>query len=129
MSRFTKGQRVRVEIEGTVASYHEGGGRHEGMYVTTGNGEQCHYVRLGVAGSPKGTVSVTLLDPPDWPPQVGDIWESEGREYCVRGSNIREGVIIEPFNVANPGPRWQYANELLDDFKGLNPVLVRRRGQ
>ena len=125
MSRFKKGERVRVVIEGEVNTYSKGGGLYEAIYVTTGNGYECHYVLLGIAGSPKGTVSVERLDPAGWPPQVGDIWEADGREYCVQKWPLGAKVRVSSFDA--PDTYW-YAIEL-EGFKALNPVLVRRRGQ
>jgi hypothetical protein len=120
MGRFKKGERVRVVIEGSVKTYNEAGGV-EALYVTTGNGIDTHYVHLGIAGSPMGTVSVESLDPANWPPQVGDIWEAEGREWFAQ-SSLSRGVVLR-------GEDTGYAALELDRFKGLNPVLVRRRGQ
>lgn len=121
MNEFKEGQRVKVEYEGTVAPC--GGGMDAVIKSKDAPYDDRLYL-LDLAG-----IKVTLLDPPDWPPRVGDIWEAEGREYYVCGSSVKGGVIIEPFNVTNPGSKWQYADELLDDFKALNPTLVRRRGQ
>ena len=116
MTEFKAGQRVKVEYEGTV--------RRAGDNSLTILSDDGKY-RLVNANKAR----VTIMDPPNWPPRVGDIWEAEGREYFTRGHSLRDDIIIEPFDMGNPGPKWQYADEFLDDFKALNPTLVRRRGQ
>jgi hypothetical protein len=118
MSTFKKGQRVHVEFDGVISQV-----IGETAWVLPGGNSPGLRAR-GIQVS-----AITLADPADWPPQVGDIWEADGREYYVRGRAVCTGLIIEPFNTDDPGPKWQYTDELLDEYKALNPVLVRRRGQ
>jgi hypothetical protein len=118
MVYYKAGQRVKVEYEGTVA-FAFSDGRHIGIYqdgaVGTGSGTQV-LVKTAI---------VTLLDPPDWPPRVGDIWEAQGQEYYVRRKFARmDGYAIESFTSAE---RW--IGETLDEFRAISPKLLRRRGQ
>jgi hypothetical protein len=121
MSEFKEGQRVRVEFEGVIkdtyshnacAKIVDSGAEEVGWY---------HYVYLNSPG-----VKVTLADPESWPPRVGDIWEAGGREWYTR-QNMACGdeIIVGTFD----RPSQDYYQRDLGDFKALNPVLVRRRGQ
>jgi hypothetical protein len=121
MTEYKAGRRVKVEFEGTV----------------TAAGDD--YLRVRQEGRPFSATGVTiavehatitLADPPDWPPQVGDIWEAEGQEYYVRQS-VRKGgrVAVEPFaSIAAGGLRF-WNTDLLGEFKAHSPKLLRRRGQ
>jgi hypothetical protein len=116
MTEYRKGQRVKVEFEGTVACVFQDG-IHLGVYqdgaISMGSG-----ISVLIPAT-----SITLLDPPDWPPQEGDIWEAEGREYFVR-ANADYDCKDRTVQVREDG-RLVYR---LDDFKALNPTPVRRRG-
>ncbi len=125
MEEFSKGQRVRIEIEGTVS-------------LTVDN----TWLQVHPDGYGPGTdlslslkgIKVTLLDPPNWPPQVGDIWEKGGMEYHAeewrRASLTDVGLVLQPYS--HRDDNYAYSDQKsymrnLDDFKALNPVLVRRR--
>jgi hypothetical protein len=118
MTEYKKGQRVRVEYEGTIETVLKGSdGPQTALYVHVygAHKDKSNYVY------PKHA-KVTLLDPPDWPPQVGDIWEAEGREwFCAYSPKYGEDRMVPE----NSGTRTLP----LGSFKALNPVLVRRRGQ
>jgi hypothetical protein len=66
MTEYRKGQRVKVEFEGVVVDSED-----SSLVLDRGMAGVRHHLSL------KAGVKVTLLDPPDWPPQVGDIWEAE----------------------------------------------------
>lgn len=109
MGEFKAGQRVKVEYEGTVVVVHhepklayviQRGGRNAWMY-------------------PEHS-TITLLDPADWPPQVGDIWEANGQEWFACRRHDDGALLIKP---DDGGGMWDTKT-----FKSLNPVLVRRRG-
>lgn len=104
MSEFKVGQRVKIELEGEITYVYNGPPRvsviddHGG--VTQVNAEW-----------------VTLADPKDWPPQMGDIWEAEGREWFCRFVAGIPGMIPEDSGTCLELP----------SLKALSPVLVRRR--
>lgn len=105
MPEFKEGQRVKVEYEGAVVSF---GGRS--LQISTCGDRR--YFNLDM-------VKVTVLDPPDWPPQVGDIWQYNYMEWFALATP--SGVSLVPDDGNDP---WDPV-----EFKTLNPVLVRRRGQ
>lgn len=109
MSEFKRGQRVHVEFDGVVTA--EG---NTGVYVKP-DGKY-----LGVGWVPD--VTVTPLEPPSWPPQVGDIWEADGREWFARINLDHKNKTVMVSEIG----RLHFN---LDTFKALNPALVRRRGQ
>jgi hypothetical protein len=113
MTEYQKGRRVRVEFEGVISA--EG---NTGLMVIADEDNPCH---LGVGWVPKS--AVTVLDPPDWPPQQGDIWEItqgslKGYEFFARRNSAGE-IILSP---QDGGSAWTP-----DVLKGYDPVLVRRR--
>ena len=118
MTEYKVGQRVKVEFEGTIQELES---KDSCLRVVTDRGYN-HYVYVAERNGDQTDTGakVTLADPKDWPPRVGDIWEAEGEEWFAR-----EGNIIEIYLVST---RPNRSNDV-DDFKALNPVLVRRRGQ
>lgn len=118
MQEFKKGQRVKVEYEGVV-DWFDG----EALQLSRDDSRKVsRLVRVDTFNT-----KVTLLDPADWPPQVGDIWEAEGKEYYGRECRtaMEPGVYVGAIHAAGR----DYMPGQLDGFKALNPVLVRRRGQ
>jgi hypothetical protein len=111
---FVKGQRVHVEFDGTISrQIHE-----YGIEVQTADDA---YMAINVA-------YITPLEPADWPPQLGDIWEVDGEEYYARENRaqVRRGeIVIDRFG----NPADSFVQGRFDDFKSLSPTLVRRRGQ
>jgi hypothetical protein len=106
---FTKGQRVHVEFDGVIAV----NAKHS-AYVDSGN--ETRWV---------DHKDMTPLDPENWPPQVGDIWEVDGKECYVRAHTCRASLVISSFD--GTGDCWYDSD--FDNFKSLSPTLVRRRGQ
>ena len=126
MTEYKRGQRVRVEVEGVI-DWTLSDGRIR-LRQPSGFAD---YVRVTAPDA-----KVTVLDPPDWPPQVGDIWEADGMEYHAeewhRDPYDPVTLVLQPSS--HRPDTWAYSNDScyeknLDDFKALNPVLVRRRGQ
>lgn len=113
---FKTGQRVKVEYEGTV----QGAGTTRISVLPDGGG----YRMIDLTKN-----KVTLLDPPDWPPEAGDIWEtSDGcraEEWFAVTGLISGGIFMQPDNGEDG---WSLKSNA-ERFKALNPVLVRRRGQ
>ena len=77
---------------------------------------------------------ITLADPANWPPQVGDVWEADGLDWYVRQYQGRAGsMVVEPFDKDNhPDITYSYSDIYpshgqLEDFVNLEPTLVRRR--
>ena len=113
MTSYKTGQRVKVEFEGTIGPASASG--EAGVYILAErDGTYAHWIWADYA-------EITVLDPPGWPPQAGDIWATERdgqvREWFARNSNSG-GIAMWP-----DAGTWASA----DDLKALNPVLARRR--
>ncbi len=111
MTRFQKGQRVHVEFDGEVYTTPT----PNGVYVKSGTGMIRHV----------HADDCTLLDPQDWPPQPGDIWELDGEEYFARISQSFPGKTI--CVGSERGRSYVFPGASGDEFKSLNPKLIRRR--
>jgi hypothetical protein len=114
MSEFKAGQRVKVEYEATIQS----AGSHS-LYV-------CRDDRASYWIDP-AKFKVTVLDPPDWPPQVGDIWATKDGEKPVKEWFARHNRSDSRQIVMTAEDGKVFFD--LEPFKTLNPVLVRRRGE
>jgi hypothetical protein len=131
MTEFKRDQRVRVTIETKVERVY-GDGRITFYVPPAGAGR---YLTVDTVDDTLG-VTVEVMDPPNWPPQVGDVWEADGLDFYVRQyQGARGRIAIEPFE-RDSRPAVRYTDSVaaverdsLDSFKALNPVLVRRRGQ
>jgi hypothetical protein len=117
---FSEGQRVHVAFDGTIDSLREG-------WLIVEDHSFGMYHQIWAYGAEN---LVTPLNPEQWPPRVGDIWEAGGVEFYVRSdSDGRDMFVIESFDV-NPEVDidcYAYYGRDLDEFKALNPRLVRRR--
>jgi len=123
MTEFKIGQRVKVELEGTIVGLES----HDGCIKIWSDQEYAHYVCVDrwSGGQIDTGAKVTLTGPENWPPQVGDIWEADGGEFVARKSLAgRDYIVCIPVDDIH----GHYAMETAP-FKALNPVLVRRRGQ
>jgi hypothetical protein len=131
MTEFKRGQRIRVVMESTVERVYSDG---RITFYAPASGFR-EYVTVDTVDDTLG-VLVEVMDPPNWPPQVGDVWEADGKDFYVRQYQGDGGSrVIEEFNYGFP--RLRYTDKAsamsgsgyltLADFKGLNPVLVRRR--
>lgn len=115
MTEYRIGDRITVTFTGTIKSFD---GYCGCANIREDNGHN-HYVFLG---SPD--VEGTRVNPDNWPPQAGDIWEAEGNEYYVRQSRRQ---FAEPFiGSCNPDDP-PFLHSEFDRFKELNPRLIRRR--
>ena len=117
---FVKGQRVHVEFDGVIDLPCT-----NSAYVTSGNTTRWVSHK-----------DITPLDPENWPPQVGDIWEVEGEEYFAQANAIDRSVVVVPIERSSDiGPWWDGESprgispveSYIDNFKALGPTLVRRR--
>jgi hypothetical protein len=116
MSEFKEGQRVKVELEGVMGNVDD-----KGVYVTVPVSKTyAHWIWLEHA-------EITLLDPPDWPPQVGDIWTTKDGEKPVKEWFARHNRSDSRQIVMTAEDGKVFFD--LEPFKTLNPVLVRRRGE
>jgi len=106
MTEFKKGQRVHVEYVGVIQDTHP-----ELLWVHPDDPD------VGAFSVP--VKAVTLADPKDWPPQVGDIWEGRGMEWFARKGELSDNMILAP---ERGDDDWTQ-----QEFKALNPILVRRR--
>lgn len=112
MTEFKIGQRVHVEFDGVITGDPIGIRGHT-VSVQRESGF-IHSVR---------PEDVTPLEPDNWPPQEGDIWEVDGSElfaviyprYGGMVALVRDssGFMISPEEMKDSG----------------SPVLVRRRGE
>jgi hypothetical protein len=110
---FNKGDRIRVTgtVEDTdVAIFGSITFRPDG-------GSPCVIYR------PFNEGAVEHLAPENWPPQVGDIWKIGMFEYVIMYD--ADSHTIGAFPVEGGFTRYHLQDE---EFKGRNPVLVRRRG-
>lgn len=116
MSEYRKGQRVHIELEGEIAAMEKAYSLLE--IRSDDGGEYCI--------TTNSAFKVTLADPKDWPPQVGDIWLADGKEYYVRQNQAssRHESVIGPFDITG---EVEYYQDSHGQFKALSPVLVRRR--
>lgn len=64
--------------------------------------------------------NVAPLDPENWPPQLGDIWESQGVERVV----VRPLRYLTEVEIRSIDGGFCITPE---ELKSLNPRLVRRR--
>jgi hypothetical protein len=117
VTEYPVGARVRVEFDGEIANYTSLGTKGHNVAVRRDNGF-VHSVRPeDVAG---------ILEPSNWPPQVGDIWNADGKEFYVRADTIvPDSLVAASFD--GLAAYWLDTAEDVDDFKALNPTLVRRR--
>jgi hypothetical protein len=77
--------------------------------------------------------AVEKLNPVDWPPQVGDIWEADGLEYCAWSCTLNkygtmepyQSIALTPFDGTDLPSYVDYRG--MEDFRHLNPKLIRRR--
>ena len=120
MTELTKGQRVHVEFDGVITS-------RDGIFVYDVRSHDGADMAINSA-------YITPLDPGNWPPQVGDVWEADGTEYYVRENRSRGllgTIVVDRFaregRVFSESRLNGTAN--LNTFKSLSPTLVRRRGQ
>lgn len=110
---FNPGDRVKVEFNGTV---------WQTIIESDGNGiivvkddvlKNYHQIAIE---------NVKSAEPENWPPQVGDIWETEdGKEFAVY--DVGKGKVIFAFNA----PSLAYDDTEINEFKAKNPKLIRRR--
>jgi hypothetical protein len=101
--QFTKGQRVKVEYEGTVS---DSNGRW--VFVVPDGGNPGHLA----CSTPES--AITALGPSGWPPQTGDIWKTTEGEWFARESEYMV-------------PAAPHVPHSFGEFRDLNPTLVRRR--
>lgn len=121
MSEFKHGQRVKVSIPefyGKVLYVH--GDDFSGVDVLPeGEWSMDGY---SLDGIPAEYVTPAPQDPESWPPQVGDVWETEdGSDWFGRRHIFEKGLVVLT------GEDGRSVD--VDEFKRLNPRLVRRRGQ
>ena len=116
MAVLKAGTKIHVEFDGVVVDEHL---YSESTQLVVDAQNYHHYLFLNKL---LNWQVFTVVEPTDWEkhggPQVGDIWEADGKEFIVFGTDLisqidgYEGCV--PF--------------LSDRFKALNPRLVRRRG-
>ena len=115
---FRPGQRVHVEFDAEVAS--------KQPYTTL-----VHLYSNSGALLVVNAKDVTPLDPENWPPQIGDIWEANGREYFARSHRGNDlWLVLDGFETRefySDAPGYSTSHKTLDQFKALNPTLARRR--
>jgi hypothetical protein len=119
---FKPGQRVHVEYDTVIVNTAK---------WTPG----AHNVKHPVDAYGNATVPdrfITALDPESWPPQVGDLWTADGEDFFVRehrGIGHSDRYFIERAKATSNVGETTYSDRSLNEFKTLNPTLVRRAGQ
>jgi hypothetical protein len=118
MTEFRVGQRVKVSavFEGELRCING-----DGTVDVLPDSQAGEYLGRDVEYSIQSEF-VTLADPENWPPQLGDIWAVGDKEWFARYSALTP-VYLE---AADPYQKC-YAEYSFDQFKALNPVLVRRK--
>ena len=117
MGEFKAGDKVNVAFAGKI-SYVNRDGSFE-IEIDSDSNYNADYIPAEY---------VSLADPADWPPRAGDIWEAVGNEYAVRANTHKDEVVMTSLGDFFAG-QFEYYQDHLDRFKGLNPRLIRRRGQ
>jgi hypothetical protein len=114
---FREGDKVEITIRGTVREK-----TAEHWYTNRIQDERGynHFVLLSNADT-NGSLTVTRVIS-DWPPQLGDIWESEGKEYAALWANRAEEHNVTLHAVDKV---VVYEADEFREFPGLR--LVRRR--
>jgi hypothetical protein len=108
------GDKVHVEFDGTV------------HYVNYVNVVTVKGPLGGLLAVPK--TCVTVLEPADWPPQIGDIWAVGEIEYCARENYVlKDQMVVEPIDAYEREESFYEAT--MCNFKALKPRLVRRRSE
>lgn len=117
---FCEGQRVHVEFDGIVRDPAVENADADWLVIQSDTGWH-HKV-----WSDDVRNVVAPLTPANWPPQVGDIWETDGIEYVVRVNRANHSnYLIQRIDLGNGA--FAYSLATLDRFKALNPRLIRRR--
>lgn len=138
MTEFKEGDRVKftAEITAEVKGVpYKGGGDTFTLKITGGKiGDRKVMFwdySTGGTGIYLDAAAVERVDPENWPPRKGDVWEADGDEWFAR-TNSSEGVFLVP--AASGGPIGAYYSRSLpsrkhdfEAFKALNPVLAHRR--
>lgn len=118
----TTGQRVRVEFEGTVTRTDAMGFKDYSVLITRDDGYVNAVRREDV------TKIIIDPDPAGWPPRPGDIWDAKGHEYYAREDRAITGMKrIFVAHVDDNATLLDYPPGKLEDFRKMNPRLVRRR--
>jgi hypothetical protein len=130
MTELTPGTKVHVEmsVDAEIVNW-----------TRASSGEPTHYyVKVpGDDWTSKISVpvsAITVLAPPNWPPQVGDVWRAGDVEYYARKYAGGSGtVMLTAFNPSVVSALRNYADgefdegpHSLDKFKALHPVLKYR---
>lgn len=114
MTDLKPGQRVSVTFTGTVR--------------TPGTG----HLWIENDGGPSNLIpngQITPLDPANWPPQVGDIWELDGYEYAAKQARRGRPGKIFVVSVDDREDGFYLTDSRADEFKNSSPTLLRRRGE
>lgn len=108
--RFTEGQRVHVELDGTIVNQDAAG---DWYMVDAGAGYK-HVIYTSIPGH---QVTITAAEPESWPPQAGDVWKANGQRWFARLQYTALMLVNENTTKAALRP---------DAFKARNPVLAWR---
>jgi hypothetical protein len=128
MTEYKKGQKIRVSFETTVdraESRPTPPGGHGFNFYTPGG----TYIFVSPDQESFDKYTIEILDPENWPPQIGDVWEAEGADYYAKAygyKNIHIGRFDNKTGGFSDSPDWA---RTIDKFKELSPVLVRRRSE
>lgn len=115
MEKFVKGQRVKATITGEI--YRVEG---DGIYI------QNNHTRLYL-NPDYDTWDVEVLEPVNWPPEPGDVWEANGYDYVVFKHGSLNSVQVERSDGVDVfNSSWK--SKTFNSFKALNPILVYRKG-
>ena len=69
--------------------------------------------------------NIEILNPPNWPPLPGDVWEADGELFMVYNSSGVTSMRNASGRPAKYYSETAYSN--FDSFKNLNPILAYRK--
>lgn len=112
------GKYYRITLEGHVSSTNTR--RLTEVKSDTGS---LHFIETGAED-----VTWELVEDhvPNWPPQVGDVWEANGVEYYARRHASHDSAVLQPFNGIGSYYRIHLPSDRVE-FKALKPTLKYRR--
>lgn len=91
MTQLKPGDSVTVTYTGTIERISPSGYR----YVVMDSQDDRHYYSRGA------DVRLELLEPANWPPQAGDVWAAEGKQYFIRDSSGFGLLALEAAGIEN----------------------------
>jgi hypothetical protein len=119
VTEFKAGQRIMLGIPGTVVGTYP----EDDLGFDFKADDEYYMPQTTIASMSikSGAVKAEAIDPANWPPKPGEVWDTEsGTRYVTRQHRTIKGCVV--INPADNGSSF-YDGEL-DKFKALNPRRV-----